>query len=59
MMASVEPTRSASSTDLVGTLGVDHDDAVGVLGPEGLDVLGPEALVDRAVALPQQERAIP
>ena len=40
---------------LVAALGVDDDDAVGVLGPEGGDVLGPEALVHRAVALPQQE----
>ena len=44
---------------LVGALGVDHDDAVGVLGPEGVDVLGPEALVHRAVALPQQQRSTP
>ena len=55
MMKSVEPTWSASVDHLVGALGVDDDDAVGVLGPEGGDVLGPEALVDRAVALPQQE----
>ena len=40
---------------LVGALGMDHDDAVGVLGPEGLDVLGTEALVHRAVAFPQQQ----
>src|SRR5271157_6129522 len=33
----------------------DHD-AVGVLGAERLDMLGAEALVHRAMALPQQER---
>ena len=55
MMKSVEPTWSASSHTSWRALGVDDDDAVGVLGPEGGDVLGPEALVDRAVALPQQE----
>ena len=43
---------------LVGALGVHDDDAVGVLGPEGGDVLGAEALVHRAVALPQQERGL-
>ena len=30
----------------------------GWLGPEGGDVLGPEALVDRAVALPEQEAGL-
>jgi hypothetical protein len=35
---------------------VDDHDAVGVLGPERLDLGRPEALVDRAVAPPQQER---
>ena len=40
---------------VVGALGVHDDDAVGVLGPEGVDVLRAEALVHRAVALPQQE----
>ena len=44
--------------DLVAALGVGDHDAVGVLGPERLDVLGPEALVHRAVALPQQERGV-
>ena len=43
---------------VVGALGVDHHDPVGVLGPEGRDVLGAEALVDRAVALPQQQRGL-
>ena len=43
---------------LVRGLGVDHHDAVGVLGAEGLDVLGPEALVHRAVALPQEQRRL-
>ncbi len=55
MMKSVEPTWSASSTDLVAALRVGDDDAVGVLGPEGVDVLRPEALVHRAMPLPQQE----
>ena len=32
--------------------------AAGVLGPERRDVLGPEALVHRAVALPEQERGV-
>ena len=41
-----------------GALGVHDHDAVGVLGPEGGDVLGPEPLVDRAVALPQQEGGV-
>ena len=41
--------------DLVAALGVGDHDAVGVLGPERVDVLGREPLVDRAVALPQQE----
>ena len=40
---------------VVGALGVHHHDAVGVLGPEGRHMLGPEALVHRAVALPQQQ----
>ena len=40
---------------LVGALGVDRTMPVGVLGPERRDVLGPEALVHRAVALPQQQ----
>ena len=43
---------------LVRALGVGDDDAVRVLGAERLDVLGPEALVHRAVALPQQERRL-
>ena len=55
-MRSVEPTLSASSTTSCLTLRVDDDLAVGVLGAERRDVLGLEALVDRAVALPQQER---
>ena len=58
MMKSVEPTWSATQDGLVGDLGVHDDDAVGVLGPEGGDVLGPEPLVDRAVAPPQQERRL-
>ena len=44
--------------DLVGALGVDHDDPVGVLGPERRHVLGAEPLVHRAVALPQEERRL-
>ena len=40
---------------LVGALGMDDDDPVGVLGPEGVDVGRAEPLVDRAVALPQQQ----
>jgi hypothetical protein len=43
---------------VVGALGMDHDDPTGVLGPESRHVLGPEALVDRAVALPQQQRRL-
>ena len=57
-MRSVEPTRSASSHDLVRALGVHDDLDAGVLGAERLDVLGPEALVHRAVALPEQERRV-
>ena len=45
--------------DVVRALGVhDHLD-VGVLGAGRLDVLGPEALVHRAVALPQQAASLP
>ena len=44
---------------LVLALGVDDHLAVGVLGAERGDVLGLEALVDRAVAAPQEERAPP
>ena len=58
MMKSVEPTWSATLAHLVGALGVHDHDAVGVLGPERLDVLGLEALVHRAVALPEQERRL-
>ena len=60
----VDPLEDAlGRADLVGeldhlvlALGVHDDLAVGVLGAERRDVLGLEALVDRAVALPQQER---
>ncbi len=55
MMKSVEPTWSAASHHVVGALGVDHHDPAGVLGPEGVDVRRTEPLVDRAVALPQQQ----
>src|ERR1022692_4274608 len=34
---------------------MDDDDAVGMALAEGFDVSGPEALVDRAVPLPEQE----
>ena len=54
-MRSVDPTRSASSHHLVRGLGVHDDLAVGVVGPELGDVLGREPLVDRAVALPEEE----
>ena len=53
---SVEPDQVGHLHDVVGALGVHHDDPVGVLGPEGRHVLGPEALVDRAVALPRAAR---
>ncbi len=43
---------------VVGAFGVDEHEAAGVLGPEGVDVLGSEALVDRAVALPQQQGGV-
>ena len=59
MMRSVEPTWSASSHDVVRALGVHDDLDVGMLGPERRDVLGPEALVHRAVALPEQEASRP
>ena len=58
MMKSVEPTWSASSHTSWRALRVHDDDAVGVLGAEGGDVLRPEALVDRAVALPEQEGGV-
>ena len=41
--------------DLVRALRVHDHDAVGVLGPEGVDVDGRETLVHRAVALPEQQ----
>ena len=34
---------------------MDDDDSVGVVGPKGVDVARTEALVHRAVTLPQQE----
>ena len=37
---------------------MDEDEAVGVLGTKGVDVLGSEALVDRAVTLPQQQGGV-
>ena len=40
---------------VVGALGMGDHDAVGVLGPEGVDVGRAEPLVHRAVALPQQQ----
>ena len=55
-MRSVEPTRSASSTTSCAHSGCTITSTVGVLGAERGDVLGPEALVHRAVTLPQQER---
>ena len=58
MMKSVEPTRSATSTTSWAHSGCDHDQAVGVRGAERRDVLGLEALVHRAVPLPQEERRL-
>ncbi len=56
------PDNEVGGADLVGdgahlvaALGVGDDDALGVLRPEGGDMLGAEALVHRAVPLPQQE----
>ena len=43
---------------LVWRLWVDHDDAVRVLGAERGDLLGREPLVDRAVALPEEEGGV-
>ena len=44
--------------DVVRALGVHDHLAVGMLGAGRRDVLGAEALVHRAVALPQQERRV-
>ena len=44
--------------DVVRALGVHDHLAARVLGAERRDVLGPEALVHRAVALPEQERRL-
>ena len=55
MMKSVEPTWSATSTTSWEHSGWTTTMPVGVLGPEGVDVGGPEPLVDRAVALPQEQ----
>ena len=44
--------------DVVRALGVHDDLDAGVLGAGRRDVLGPEALVHRAVALPEQERRV-
>ena len=58
MMKSVEPDQVRDLDDLVGALGVDHDQAAGVRGAERRHVGGPEALVHRAVPPPQQERRL-
>ena len=55
MMKSVDPTWSARSTTSWAHSGWTTTMPSGWLCPEGGDVRGPEALVDRAVALPQQE----
>ena len=52
------PTRSASSTTSCAHSGCTMTSTVRVLGAERRDVLGPEALVHRAVALPEQERRL-
>ena len=44
--------------DVVRALGVHDHLAVRVLGPERRDVLGAEALVHRAVALPEEQRRL-
>ena len=44
--------------DVVRALGVHDDLDVGMLGTRRGDVLGAEALVHRAVALPEQERRV-
>ena len=44
--------------EVVRALGVHDHLAVRVLGPERGDVLGPEALVHRAVPLPEEERRL-
>ena len=46
---------SAELHDLVGTLGMDEDHSVRMLGTECRDVLGLEALMDRAMALPEDQ----
>ena len=56
------PDDGVCGSDLVGeldnlmsALGVHEDEAVGILGTECRNMLGPEALVDRAVSLPQDQ----
>ncbi len=55
MIASVEPTMSASSHDIVRTLRVHDHDPFGMFRPERRDLLRPEPLMDRAVSLPEDE----
>ncbi len=55
MMKSVDPTWSASSTTSWEHSGCTTTMPSGLLWPEGGDVRRAEALVDRAVAFPEQE----
>ena len=57
-MRSVEPTRSASSTTSCAHSGCTITSTPGCSARRGRHVLGTEALVHRAVALPQQQRRV-
>ena len=54
-MNSVEPLQSAACTDVVAALRVDDDVDAGEPGARGGDLVDGEALVDGAVALPEDD----
>ena len=58
MVKSVDPTESASSLLSWAHSGVHDDEGVGVLGPEGLDVLGRKRWCTERSGPPEQERGL-